>query len=497
MPYACARVPFFAAAAAERAEPTLREHAVAIVVGAPPATRVVEANAVAREQGVMPAMTETEARARWSRLVTRPASVDLVEAAHAALLEAALGVSPRIEDGGAGIVYSDIRGLERLFGDHAHIAARLARAAHAVGLPARVAVATTCTVARMATWRRSARVTIVSAAEQAAWLAEMPLDALELEPELAATFRTWGVRTVGEVAALPRPGLAERLGEGGVRAHDLAHGRDREPFRAYTPPPFWMEALGLDWELESLESLARVLAVVVERLCVRLRTAAVTADALSLDLTLASGRHDERTIQLAYPLHDPAPLLTLITLDLEAHPPGAAVTRVAVSAHTVTARASQANLWQPPAPALRDLAGAVARLARLVGPENVGSPILIDSHRPDAFTLRPFHPSDGDGVGEGRGAVEADVPARAQLVMRRLRPPRAVAVQTVDERPVRMEWGGWHRIVQCAGPWRVSGQWWEQPWARDEWDVACGDGTLCRLARDHVTGAWVLDAVYD
>jgi protein ImuB len=274
-----------------------------------------------------------------------------------------------------------------------------------------------------------------------------------------------------------------------------------------------MEALGLDWELESLEGLARVLAVILERLCGRLRTAAVAADALSLELTLASGAHYERTIQLAYPLHDPAPLLTLITLDLEAHPPGAPVTRVAVSAHAVTARASQANLWQPPAPALRHLAGTVARLARLVGPDNVGSPVLIDSHRPDAFTLRPFQASDGDGVGDGTGAaayasrprrsgspvapVDRPAPARAQLVMRRLRPPRPVAVQTVDERPVRMEWGGWHRIVQCAGPWRVSGQWWEQPWARDEWDVACGDGTLCRLARDHVTGAWLLDAVYD
>jgi protein ImuB len=501
MRFACVRVPFFVAAAAERAEPTLRQHAFAIVVGAPPATRVADANAAAREYGVLPGMSESEARARCSALVTRTVCADTVASARAALLDAALGVSPRVEDAGAGIAHVDIRGLDRLFGNDADIAARLVRVAHAVGLPARVGVASARAVARMATWRESARVTVVAPADEEAWLARAPLDALELEPALAATLGTWGVRTVGELAALPRSGLAARLGDAGLQAHDQAHGRDRMPFRAYAPPPFWVEALGLDWELESLEALARVVRVVLERLCARLTTAAVAADALTLELALASGAHHERTIPLAYPLQDPAPLLTLVTLDLEAHPPAAAITRVVVSAHAVSARASQARLWHPPAPALRHLAGAVARLARLVGPDNIGSPVLTDSHRPDAFMLRSFQPSDADEAASPRPEVvtrpERETPARAQLALRRLRPPRRVEVETVDERPVRVVWGGWRRIVQCAGPWRVSGEWWEQPWARDEWDVACGDGTLCRLARDRVTGVWWLDAVYD
>ncbi|HEY3066804.1 MAG TPA: DNA polymerase Y family protein [Methylomirabilota bacterium] len=511
MRFACARVPFFAAAAAERAEPTLREHALAVVVGAPPGTRVAEANATAREYGVLPGMTESEARARCATLVTRAAGAEADTSARAALLDAALGVSPRVEDGGAGIVHVDVRGLERLVGDDAAIAARLARAAHAVGLPARVGVASTRTIARMATWRERARLTVIAPADEAAWLARAPLDALELEPALAATFGTWGIRTVGELGALPRSGLAMRLGEAGLQAHDHAHGCDRTPFRAYAPPPFWEEALGLDWELESLDALARVLGVVLDRLCARLRAAAVAADALTLELALVSGARHERTIALAYPLQDPAPLLTLVTLDLEAHPPAVAITRVAVSAHAVTARASQARLWHPPAPALRHLAGAVARLARLVGPDNVGSPLLTDSHRPDAFTLQSFQPSHGEEIREPSwsepretssrpdvGATpDREQPARAQLALRRLRPPRRVEVETVDDRPVRVVWGGWRRIVQSAGPWRVSGEWWEEPWARDEWDVACGDGTLCRLARDRVTGAWWLDAVYD
>jgi protein ImuB len=54
------------------------------------------------------------------------------------------------------------------------------------------------------------------------------------------------------------------------------------------------------------------------------------------------------------------------------------------------------------------------------------------------------------------------------------------------------------RVRTCAGPWRISGEWWDaRGWARDEWDVALTDSTLCRLARDRLTGDWYLDGVYD
>jgi protein ImuB len=54
------------------------------------------------------------------------------------------------------------------------------------------------------------------------------------------------------------------------------------------------------------------------------------------------------------------------------------------------------------------------------------------------------------------------------------------------------------RVTTAAGPWRMSGEWWDGgAWARDEWDVALANGLLCRLARDLVGGRWQLDGVYD
>ena len=105
--FACLWVECFVAAAVERSEPALRAAPLAVVAPAPSVTRVVDANPAAREYGVRAGVTETEARARCPTLVSRPFVREHVAAARHALLEAALGVSPRVEDAGAGLVYVD------------------------------------------------------------------------------------------------------------------------------------------------------------------------------------------------------------------------------------------------------------------------------------------------------------------------------------------------------------------------------------------------------
>jgi len=187
-------------------------------------------------------------------------------------------------------------------------------------------------------------------------------------------------------------------------------------------------------------------------------------------------------------------MLTLAVLDLEAHPPPAAVTRVTISAHPIRTLAGQGGLWQPPAPALRDLVTVLARLAALVGAGKLGSPVLVDSHRSDAFTMFAFSPpSDSAASIEPRNGAGAS--AGLRLALRRIRPARRVEVETIGERPVRVEA---RLVVASAGPWRASGEWWDvQAWARDEWDVVLGDGALCRIARDRLAGHWYLDGFYD
>ena len=498
--FACVLVPFFATAAVERVDPALRDRPLAVVTGAAPAARVVEANPAARAFGVRPAMTESEARTRCPDLSSRALPDGVRAAACQALLDAALAVSPRVEDAGPGVVHVDASGLERLVGDATAVGRRLLREARAVGLTATVGLAESRAAARVAA-RLGPAVSVIPAAGERAAVAAAPVSLLDPDPALAATLARWGIRTVGELAALPRDGLGGRLGAPGLRLHDLAWGLDREPFRTYTPPAFYQEAQGLDWEIDTLDALTRVVTPVLERLTARLTAGHLAADVLDVDLRLTSGQHHQRRVPLAHPLVDARAMATLLALDLEAHPPGAAVIAVAVTAHPVRAVPGQGGLWQPTMPALRELAAVVTRLAALVGAGNVGAPQVTDSHRPDAASMAAFALDSDHGPdshpGPGHTSPEPS-PGHGVLTLRKLRPPRGVDVE-FDERPLAMQWNGArYRIDASAGPWRLSGEWWDvDGWARDEWDVALADGTLCRIAHDLRSGAWTLDSVYD
>lgn len=488
---ACVWVEAFAAAAAERAEPALRERPMAVMAGAPPATRVLEANAAARERGVRGGMTEAEAMARCPELARRAASVACTEGARRALLDACYGVSPRLEDAAPGLVHVDAAGLGRLVGGAAALAERLGRAARSVGLPARVGVASTRTAARIAA---RAGLGDIAPGRDAEALAPVPVTALDWPDEVARALARWGVDTLGALAALPRAGLAARLGVMGLAAHDIARGLDDpSPWCPWAPPPFWEEAQELDWEIEALEPLVAVLERVVERLTARLAAAHLAADALELRLALAAGGHHARTLALACPMDAPRPLTTLLAHDLGARPPQGAVTAVALQASTVPRRAVAGVLGRAAPPAERDLATVLARLVTLVGADHVGAVGLADSHRPDAFVPAPLevHAASDD-------AAQAEP---AVLTLRRLRPPRRVSVTLDGERRPAVVAGALApeaRVVGCAGPWRGSGEWWDEGvWARDEWDVALSDGAVCRLARDLRSGEWYLDGVYD
>jgi len=490
--FACAWVPYFAAAAFERGEPALVDRPLIVVRGAPPVTRVVEASAAAREHGIVPEITETEARARCPVLVARPWSDERVHAARHALLDAALTISPRVEDSGPGVVHVDAGGLERLVGHARAIADRLARQVAAVGLRARVGVAQSRTAARLAAQAGPA-VTIVPPGAERAFLSARPLGALELGPAVAETFRRWGIRTVGELAALPRRSLGDRLGAPGLAAHDLALGLDRAPFRVHVPEPYWEEAQGVEWEIVSHQALALVVERVLERLTARLAVVHVSADAVDVELTLASGARHQRAIELAYPTRDVRLILALLALDLESHPPPGPVVGVTLRARPALARPTPTGLWQPPAPAHRDLATLLTRLTTLVGAANVGTPALVDSHDPDAFALRPFTGSAAAGAAEAGGNDEPG------MMLRRLEPPAAVSVETGHGRPLSvLADGSPARVLACAGPWRISGEWWDtRAWARDEWDVLLANRQLCRLAHDRLADHWHLVGIYD
>ena len=426
-----------------------------------------------------------------------------------ALMALARDFSPRIERYGDACVVLDVGGLGHLLGDAHGIAGELQRTARDRGLKVRIAVAPTHTAAQLLTLgpatgddgRVEAAVNVVSDDVPAA-LAEVPIATLQqLVGRPSRTFdalKRWGIRSVGEFAALPPDELAARFGPEGPAIQRLARGIDPRPLIPDPGVPRFLESIELEWPIEELEPLAFVLARLLDPLAQALEHADRAGAAIRLDLRLVNKTTHSRRLQLPAPIRDPRVLRTLLTLDLESHPPMAGIDVVTIEIDPAPSRIVQFSLLERATPSPETLATLTARLHALVGEDRSGSPALLDSHRPDAFEMIQFAPDQRQ-----RGLALVKSSEHRQLVLRRFRPPVAVRVTNERGRPLHVAIdrrgmpGGC--VEQCAGPWRTSGAWWQagSHWDRDEWDVALSDGSVCRLYRDRDTGRWFMEGVFD
>ena len=577
MPFACIFVPDFPVEAVVRAEPQLREQAVAVLAGKPPLVRVFAANEKARDCGVEPGMTKLQAEAS-PQVTLRPRSLLEEAAAHAALLDGAQSFSPRVEDTVADTVLLDLAGLERLFGAAAQIAPDLARRISELGLEANVAVAANADTAMHAA-RGFPGVTVIPAGKEAERLGDLPVDVLlvgvksqesgvgsqrkaatgENEErralEVLETLDRWGVRNCRTLAALPEVALSERLGQEGLRLQRMARGTTERSLVVSQPPLSFEEAVELEYPVALLEPLAFLLNRLLEQLCARLSARALATNELRLRMELDTSCREEmldspqshrdtaeindlkiddcrlnnrkptsaprinaeerrsesirqssivnrqcfyaRALHLPLPMLNPKTFLKLLQLELQAHPPGAPITKIWLTAEPVPPRATQTGLFLPLSPEPERLELTLARIAAVVGKDRAGSPEVLDTHRLENFCVRHFAPAaprQGMEVREKLGPLTAlrlfRPPLRASVLMHAGAPVRIAAIQS----DVRGE------IVWSAGPWRSSGEWWKEAWAREEWDIILQNETgsaLYRLYREPASGQWFVEGSYD
>jgi protein ImuB len=498
-------VPDFPLQALRRSTPELAEAPLAIAAGPLPRDEVICVAAEAVELGVRTGMTAVQARQVAPAALVRVTPEAAAAAADEALADVAGGFSPRIRHHALGEVLLDVGGLVPRFGSEQGIAHELLRACRRVGLEARVGIASSIGVARVAA--RSGELVVVRAGEEKTFMAPLPLVLLEPPPDLAAMLARWGLAIAGELAHLPRQEVALRLGQEGVALHRLACGEETV---AFVPDPLrevLREGVELDFPLGALEPFLFVASGILSRLERRLELRGEGFSEVLLELHLEGGGHRECRLKLVAPTREVPAVLALARLQLEASPPGAPVEGVAALVKPGRVRLAQGSLFGPATPAPGKLSTALARLAALVGPDRVGAPAVPDTHRPGAWCVVPFAPSEDRGQGRERQlqdsilAVGELCPAPCALtpVLRAFRPPRRAEVVAVGGRPVvaRVEGTG-GRVVGWAGPYRFVGVWWgDEPCAREEFDVATEDGSLLRVYFDRLERRWFADGIYD
>jgi protein ImuB len=411
----------------------------------------------------------------------------------ALLVECARYFSPRIEETSPDTVLFDARGLTSLFGDPHQIAQAVANRA---GIPVNVAIAANPDTAAMAA-RGIPGITVIPPGREAATLAPLPLNLLSGASlsglaEVAELLDAWGIRTLGELAALPPLGVAARLGNEGARLQNLALGYSTRQLRSLEDALRFEGECELEYPVELLEPLSFLFSSLLTELCGRLAFHALATDEIRLTLTLENAPPHACALRLPIPMREVKTLLKLLQLELNARPPEGPVLKVAIALNPVKPRTQQHGLFLALAPEPAKLEVTLSRLGNLLGKENVGTPELLDTHRPDAFRMNHF-------TAASLRSTNAPAPPDSVLALRRYRPPRHARVRMRAESPIHVAAGHIEgTILAAAGPWRSSGDWWKSdPWDNAEWDIALTDGALYRIYEDLRTGRWFLEGSYD
>jgi protein ImuB len=317
-------------------------------------------------------------------------------------------------------------------------------------------------------------------------LAATPFLAL-LASRFAQPVRIVGIRTVGDLVALPMSQVGERLGPEAIVLWERATGGRPRPLKLVKPQAFYCEQADLENPVEMLEPLLFLLRRFLEQITARLAHVYLVVGKLRLVLRFETGEPYHRSFTIPQPTRDVGLLFRMLHTHLENFTSESAIIGLELAAQPVRPGTEQFGLLEK---GLRDphqLAETLARLQALIGTERVGTPELQPSAHPDAFRLRPYD------------TAVVPVPCSDSPLIgvpwMRFTPPVPATIKLHDGEPAFLRSPHFTGpIKETSGPWLLEGNWWEsRHWSREEWDAATENG-IYRLVQ--AGRAWFLDGIY-
>ncbi|MEE4350141.1 MAG: DNA polymerase Y family protein [Pacificimonas sp.] len=452
-------MPHFAMDRRLRAKPALRELDIPIVMARQAAHGFVihDLDSRAIAAGLRVGQRLTDARAIAGRIHVEPADPtedgnDLKKLASWSRRWCPTVRSDRLEG-----LLLNITGCAHLFGGEPELLAQMTAAFQDLGLENRLAVADTIGAA----WGLARFGTDSPITSNPRALETLPVVALRLEPDTILLLKRLGLKTVGDLAAVPRNSLMRRFRKGEPSTNPLIRldhmfGRLSEPLEAQTeavplravqrfPEPLG-DLAGLE---QSLVGLIRDLAASLRRENRGVRTLRYTAyrvdgEALSVDINSGLATRDANHI------------VRLFSGKLDILDPGFGVDAATLDAvHIDYLSGIQSDLANSVEFRL-DIARLVDRLIQRFGRWGIAILRNAGSHMPERSHRLTFFTNDRPGT--------ASHPVRRDYLPIRLfrRPERAKVVHAVFEgRPDRMCWRGRSgRIFRGEGPERIAPEWW-------------------------------------
>ena len=306
--------------------------------------------------------------------------------------------------------------------------------------------------------------------------------------QILTILHKWGIHTVGQLAALDKQQLGARLGPEVIQMWERANGQSNRVLKLIRPPESFEESFEFENEIETVEPLLFMLRRFLDQLAIRLSGIYLVAKELTLRITFTDKQIYERIFKIPQPTNNVDLLFRMLHTHLENFKSEYPIVAVALSAQPIKPAREQFGLFETTLRNPHQLSETLARLTALLGADRVGTPVLEETHRPDAFRIEPF-------AWHGLPAHPIGRMPMPRPALRRFRPPAATSMFVSEQRHLQSERIR-GQVVDQRGPYLISGNWWdEKSWTRAEWDLQLEDGELVRCHESEAT--WRIDGIYD
>src|SRR5216117_913592 len=256
--------------------------------------------------------------------------------------------------------------------------------------------------------------------------------------EILAVLHKWGIHTLGQLAALDKEQLAARLGPEALGMWKRANGKSQRLLKLVRPPESFEESFEFENEIATAEPLLFMLRRFLEQLSFRLSAIYLVTKELKLQITFSNKQHYERCFKIPQPTNDVDLLFQMLHTHLENFKSEYPITAVSLEAKPTKASQQQFGLFEIPLRDPNQLYETLARLIALLGSDRVGTPVLEETHRSDAFHIEPFS-WEAEGTTSVSSHYSPDATERLpSTALRRFRPTVSASVFLSENIPAHL-----------------------------------------------------------
>jgi len=294
----------FYASVAERDDPSLRGKAV--VVGAGARGVVLSANYAARKYGIRAAMPVGRAKRMAPHAIFVTPDHQRYSEVSAKVMEIFDSFTPLVEPISLDEAFLDVTGARKLLGTGREIAVEIRRQVEASeGITCSVGIAPSKFIAKLASGHCKPNGILEIPADRILnFLHPLPVNAIwGVGPKTAETLERLGLRTVADIANLPRATLIRALGQAsGASLYELAWGRDYRDVTPNEPDKSISAAETFAQDIDDPEEILQEFLRLTEKAAARLRENNYYAKTISIKVRFADFSTISRSKTLPLPI---------------------------------------------------------------------------------------------------------------------------------------------------------------------------------------------------